>query len=100
MYLIDITLKTDIIPAGQNETLLAGHRAWFAKYFEQGKFLMLGPYRDQAGAGMIIAQTGSREELDAMLAEDVYWANKLADYRVREFQANLIAKSLPEWAGK
>ncbi|MDO4249846.1 MAG: YciI family protein [Neisseria sp.] len=100
MYLIDITIKTDAIPAGQSDTLLAGHRAWFTRYFEQGKFLMLGPYRDQAGAGVIIAQTGSREELDAMLAEDVYWANKLADYRVREFQASLIAENLNRFTGK
>lgn len=100
MYLIDITLKTDIIPAGQSETLLAGHRAWFTKYFEQGKFLMLGPYRDQAGAGVIIAQADSRAELDAMLAEDVYWADKLADYQVREFQANLVAENIQQFQGK
>lgn len=100
MYLIDITLKTDIIPAGQSEALLAGHRAWFAKYFEQGYFLLIGPYLDRSGAGVIIARADSRAQLDAMLAEDVYWADKLADYQVREFQANLIAKQLHEWAGK
>ena len=100
MYLIDITIQTDAIPTGQSETLLAGHRAWFTRYFEQGKFLMLGPYRDQAGAGVIIAQTDSREELDAMLAEDVYWADKLADYQVREFQANLVAENIQQFQGK
>lgn len=100
MYLIDITIKTDAIPAEQREALLAGHRAWFGKYFEQGHFLLIGPYLDRHAAGVIIAQTDSRAELDAILAEDVYWADKLAVYQVIEFQANLIAKSLPEWAGK
>lgn len=100
MYLIDIVLKLDEINPEQSDALLAQHRDWFKQYFEQGKFLMLGPYRDQAGAGVIIAQTDSRAELDAILAEDVYWADKLADYQVREFQANLIATSLPEWVGK
>ncbi|WP_373796332.1 YciI family protein [Neisseria dentiae] len=100
MYLIDITLKTDIIPAGQSETLLAGHRAWFGKYFEQGHFLLLGPYLDRHAAGVIIAQADSRAQLDAMLAEDVYWADKLADYRVSEFRANLIAENLNRFIGK
>lgn len=91
MYLIDITIKTDAVPAGQSEALLAGHRAWFAKYFEQGHFLLLGPYLDRSAAGVIIARADSRAQLDAMLAEDVYWADKLADYQVREFQAKMVA---------
>ena len=91
MYLIDITIKTDTIPAGQSEALLADHRAWFGKYFEQGRFLLIGPYLDRHAAGVIIAQADSRAQLDAMLAEDVYWADKLADYRVNEFQAKMVA---------
>lgn len=91
MYLIDITIKTGAVPAGQSEALLAGHRAWFAKYFEQGHFLLLGPYLDRSAAGVIIARADSRAQLDAMLAEDVYWADKLADYQVREFQAKMVA---------
>ncbi|WP_373699187.1 YciI family protein [Neisseria dentiae] len=91
MYLIDITIKTDAVSAAQSEALLAGHRAWFAKYFEQGYFLLLGPYLDRSAAGVIIARADSRAQLDAMLAEDVYWADKLADYQVREFQAKMVA---------
>lgn len=100
MYLIDIVLKLDEISPEQSDELLAQHRAWFKQYFEQGKFLMLGPYRDQAGAGVIIAQADSRAELDAMLAEDVYWADKLAVYQVREFQANLVAENIQQFQGK
>ena len=100
MYLIDITINTDAISAGQSETLLAGHRAWFGKYFEQGRFLLIGPYLDRHAAGVIIAQADSRAQLDAMLAEDVYWADKLADYQVREFQANLVAENIQQFQGK
>ncbi|AGH37418.1 YCII-related protein [Bibersteinia trehalosi USDA-ARS-USMARC-188] len=46
---------------------------------------MLGPYLDQAHAGVIIAQAESREALDKILAEDIYFPN-LADYEVREFK--------------
>lgn len=85
MYIINIVLKMDKIPAEQAESMLNAHRAWFAQYFEQGNFLMLGPYLDQDHAGVIIAQTENREALDTILAEDVYFPD-LADYEVREFK--------------
>lgn len=85
MYIINIALKMDKIPTEQAEQMFAEHRAWFARYFEQGNFLMLGPYLDQAHAGVIIAQAESREALDKILAEDIYFPN-LADYEVREFK--------------
>ncbi|WP_409500555.1 YciI family protein [Mannheimia glucosida] len=83
MYIINIALKMDKIE--QAESMLNAHRAWFAQYFEQGNFLMLGPYLDQDHAGVIIAQTENREALDTVLAEDVYFPD-LADYEVREFK--------------
>ncbi|MGQ8821404.1 YciI family protein [Bibersteinia trehalosi] len=85
MYIINIALKMDKIPAEQAEQMFNTHRAWFAQYFEQGNFLMLGPYLDQAHTGVIIAQAESREALDKILAEDVYFPD-LADYEVREFK--------------
>ncbi|HGO5857417.1 TPA: YciI family protein [Mannheimia haemolytica] len=85
MYIINIALKMDKIPAEQAEQMFNVHRAWFAQYFEQGNFLMLGSYLDQDYAGVIIAQTENREALDTILAEDVYFPD-LADYEVREFK--------------
>ncbi|HHW7579631.1 TPA: YciI family protein [Mannheimia haemolytica] len=85
MYIINIVLKMDKIPAEQAESMLNSHRAWFTKYFQQGSFLLLGPYLDQDYAGVIIAQTENREALDTILAEDVYFPD-LADYEVREFK--------------
>ncbi|WP_064318478.1 YciI family protein [Bibersteinia trehalosi] len=85
MYIINIALKMDKISAEQAEQMFNAHRAWFSQYFEQGNFLMLGPYLDQDHAGVIIAQTENREALDTILAEDVYFPD-LADYEVREFK--------------
>lgn len=89
MYLINIVLKTDQIPAEKADEMFAAHRAWFAKYFQERTFLVLGPYLDQAHAGVILADVENREMLNHILAEDVYFPN-LADYEVREFNAAML----------
>ncbi|ASK26643.1 hypothetical protein BG910_01800 [Neisseria chenwenguii] len=90
MYLINITLNMNEIPADRAEAMFAEHRAWFVRYFDAGKFLVLGPYLDAQHAGVIIAKTDSRAELDDILAADVYWQNG-ADYEIREFKAAMAA---------
>lgn len=90
MYIIDIVLNQNKIPAEQAEELLNRHRQWFAEYFQAGNFLMLDPYLDQAAAGVIIAQCESRAELDRILQEDVYFEQQQAVYNVREFKANMV----------
>lgn len=99
MYYIDIVLDHENIPADRADEMLAAHRQWFGKFAQSGHFLIVGPYRDQAHAGIVIAQAESREALDAILAEDVYYADKLASYKVREFQANLIAENIEQFKG-
>jgi uncharacterized protein YciI len=100
MYLIHITIKTDQLPAGQADALLAQHRAWFTRHFEAGDFLLLGPYLDQPAAGLIVAQAPSRDALAGMLAEDVYHPNGWADYTVREFKVGLAAEKLSARQGQ
>lgn len=93
MYLINIVLKADHLPADEQETLLNQHRTWFATYFQRGNFLLLGPYLDQPHAGVIIAQAADRAELEQILAADVYYPN-LAEYEIREFKAAMVAQTI------
>ena len=90
MYIINIAVNADV-SAEQQEQLFPIHTEWFKKYFQAGKFLMLGPYLDAQHAGVIFAKTYSRAELDAILAEDCYYPN-LATYEVREFEPKAIAE--------
>ncbi|MDO4912528.1 MAG: YciI family protein [Lactobacillus sp.] len=99
MYLIDITIKADKVPADLSEKLLAGHRKWFTGQAQAGKFLLVGPYKDKEMAGLAIAYTNSRAELDEIIAHDAYYPD-YATYDVHEFQANLIADNLPDFQGK
>lgn len=97
MYIINITVNPDL-PAEQHEKMFIEHSEWFKKYFQAGKFLMLGPYTD-AHAGVVFAHTDSREELQSILEEDCYYPN-FAKYEIREFAPKLISTKLPELAGK
>ena len=88
MYLINITVNGDITTE-QHEALFTSHVSWFQQYFEAGKFVLIGPYSDRERAGVIIAQTVSREELETILSEDAYYPN-LADYEIREFTPKMV----------
>ena len=99
MYFIDIKISDETSNSAEAAQLLAGHRQWFAKYVEEGNFLFLGPYKDIAHAGLIIAQAKSREVLDAILREDVYYPDK-ARYEVHEFSANKIHPKIGDYVGQ
>ena len=88
MYLINITVNDDIT-AEQHEALFTSHVSWFQQYFNTGNFVLIGPYLDREKAGVIIAQTDSREELEAILKEDAYYPN-LAEYEIREFTPKMV----------
>ena len=61
MFIINQVLKADKIPAGKGEELFKQHIAWFTKHFEQGDFLLVGPYTDKEMAGIMITGAETRE---------------------------------------
>lgn len=99
MYLIDITIHPEAVPAEKADELLNAHRAWFGAQAQAGHFLVVGPYRDKQMAGVVMAQAESREALDALIAQDAYYPD-MATYDVHEFQANLIAENITEFRGQ
>jgi uncharacterized protein YciI len=88
MYLIDITVNANISPE-LHQALFARHVSWFKQYFNAGKFVLVGPWTDCERAGMIIAQTENREELETILREDAYYPD-LAQYEIREFVPKMV----------
>ena len=100
MFIINETVLTEKIAAEKQEKLFAEHRAWFMKHFQEGNFLIVGPYKDWAASGIMLVQAESREALEEILKEDVYYADKLALYDVHEFIQAKIAKNICEFEGK
>ncbi len=87
MFIVTISLKTDLIPKERADELFAEHRGWFIKYVDRGNFLLLGPFVDDEHAGVVVVDAKDRKELDEILSQDVYHAPGYAEYSVREFKA-------------
>ncbi|RIY31145.1 hypothetical protein CKF54_07415 [Psittacicella hinzii] len=90
MLLLDIVINTKALTTEQLNELLPLHRAWYNKYFAEGKFIMVGPYTDtDIPSGVVIADLASKAELEQIIAEDAFYNNH-GTYTIREFKANLI----------
>lgn len=100
MFIINQTLNAEKIPAGMGEELFQKHVAWFTKHFETGDFLLVGPYTDREIAGIMLCGVETREAVEAILREDVYYEGGMANYEVRSFKAGKIAKNFAEYEGK
>lgn len=100
MFIINETVLTDRIAAEKQEAMFAAHREWFMEHFREGDFLIVGPYKDWAASGIMLARAESREALEEILKGDVYYAEKLAVYDVHEFVPAKIAKNICDYEGK
>ena len=100
MFIINQTLNADKIPTGKGDELFTKHIAWFTRHFEAGDFILVGPYTDQKMAGIMICVAESREAVEAILKEDVYYPDGRANYEVRSFTAGKIAANFADYAGK
>ncbi|WP_263064798.1 YciI family protein [Dickeya dadantii] len=100
MFLINISLKEHLADEETAASRFEQHSQWFSKHFQEGRFLMLGPYQDKHHAGVIIAQAESRVALERVLSEDIYYPLGLADYEIREFKAALISGDIKNYEGK
>ncbi|WP_167148755.1 YciI family protein [Actinomyces sp. ZJ308] len=94
MFIIDLTI-TETVDEQSAAEHLAAHRAWFSAHVESGDFILLGPRLDREKAGIIVARAASREDLEKILSQDVYYPDG-ATYEVAEFKA---ASGVPEVAG-
>lgn len=72
---------------------LNNHRQWFKRYFELGKFKIVGPFKDIKNAGVILAQTEKREEMEKIISEDAFYPDG-AKYELHEFDPKLIAEDI------
>ncbi len=88
MFIISIAVHNTITEQ-QYDAMFPKHVEWFQKYYQQKKFVVLGPYTDtEAHSGVIITADMSREALEEILAEDSFYPNS-ADYQIREFDGKL-----------
>ncbi|WP_029005339.1 YciI family protein [Azorhizobium doebereinerae] len=95
LYVVTLTYSKpkDVVAAH-----LDSHKAWLVRCIQSGHILAAGPM-EAGNAGIIIATSESRHELDALLQQDSFHQNGLVDYDIRAFSPALRAEDFPAaWA--
>ena len=86
MFIAILTYKK---PLNEVDRFLAAHREYLAKHYTAGDFITSGPQNPRVG-GVIMMKTDSRTAVDAIIAEDPFHINGIADYQIVEFTPTMF----------
>lgn len=90
IFILDVEY---IVPLEQAEPFLDAHMQFINKYYEAGLFLASGPKVPRTG-GIVLAQSNSRSEIEALLKEDPFVEHNVARYTVTEFHPRRTVEGL------
>ena len=90
MFLIelDYTESIELIDQARND-----HIKFLEKYYEKGVFIFSGPKIPREG-GMILAGNISKQDLENVIKEDPFFKEKLANYRMIEFNPTMFSNDI------
>jgi uncharacterized protein YciI len=92
MFVIELAYRADL---AEIDAHMAAHVRFLEKYYASGHFLVSGRKIPREG-GIILAVGESREQIEAIVAEDPFCSRKLADFRIIEFRASQCATDIDE----
>jgi uncharacterized protein YciI len=90
MFIIELTYKA---PLEQVDAQMKPHMAFLDKHYASGHFVVSGRKIPRDG-GIILAVGKSREEIEAIAAQDPFCRKGLADFRVIEFRVSQRAEDV------
>jgi uncharacterized protein YciI len=90
MFIIELIYKA---PLERIDAQMKAHMAFLNRHYASGHFLMSGRKIPRDG-GIILAVGKSREEIEAIAAEDPFCQKGLADFRVIEFRVSQRAEDI------
>jgi uncharacterized protein YciI len=90
MFVIELIYKVDL---ARIDAHMAAHVAFLKKHYAAGNFLVSGRKIPRDG-GIILAVSKSRQQLEAIVAEDPFVEQDLADFRIIEFRASQRADDI------
>jgi uncharacterized protein YciI len=90
MFVIELIYKAELTAI---DAKMTAHVKFLKKYYASGHFLISGRKIPRDG-GIIIAAGENREEIDAIIREDPFHRDGLAEFRVIEFRASQRADVL------
>ncbi len=87
MFIVTLTY---IRPLEEVDALIDAHMVWLRKQYESGLFIASGRQVPRRG-GVIIARSGDRAALEAVLARDPFVQGEVARAEVIEFVPSMTA---------
>jgi len=91
-----IVLLHYIKPASEVDRLVDEHRQFLARYYASGHFLMSGPQEPREG-GVILAQARDKAEIEAIMRQDPFHRETIAEYKFVEFIPKFTAAGLAQY---
>jgi uncharacterized protein YciI len=92
MFVVELIYKASLKDI---DAQMRSHMAFLKRHYATGAFLISGRKIPRDG-GIILAVTKSRDEIEAIMREDPFCKNGLADFRVIEFRASQRAADIPQ----
>ena len=86
MFIAILTYKK---PLSEVDRFLAAHREYLSKHYAAGDFIASGPQSPRIG-GVIMMTAESRAAVDAIIAQDPFNINGIADYQIVEFTPTMF----------
>ena len=90
MFVIELIYKVSL---DQIDAHMRAHVAFLKKHYADGHFLVSGRKVPRDG-GIILAVGKSREEIEAIAAQDPFCQKGVADFRVIEFRVSQRAEDV------
>ncbi len=86
-----IVILRYVRPLEEIDALMGQHVQWLNKHYADGTFVASGRQSPRTG-GVILARSGERLALEAMIAHDPFVSNGVATAEVIEFHPSMTAK--------
>ena len=86
MFIAILTYKK---PLSEVDNYLSAHREYLAKHYAIGDFITSGPQIPRIG-GVIMIKANNREAVDAIISEDPFHINDIANYQIVEFTPTMF----------
>jgi uncharacterized protein YciI len=90
MFVIELIYKADLSAIDAH---MPAHVLFLKKYYASGNFLLSGRKIPRDG-GIILAVAKNRQQIEAIIEEDPFYAHGLADFRIIEFRASQRANDI------
>jgi len=90
MFVIELMYKSDL---SEIDAHMTAHVRFLKKYYASGNFLVSGRKIPRDG-GIILAVGKSRGEIEAIVKEDPFHQQGLAEFRIVEFRASQRADDI------